>query len=237
MRSSLQSHLVPIGLLAASALLSFGCAKLLGADFDKAFAPAGAGGAGGATVAVSAAATTTGSGGSGGAGGIEGTGGAGGGDLVASCPDQPDESSGFCTVHVYVRKSEPDAGPITYVLVDAMLSLESLPPANYELMPTSTFKLARTRSAANDTQVFSCTEKNGTHTLALNSPCDVSVHLGYMSSSPQVGYEPLEWLSTGDGITEGNRRALIATSDHAKFCLTTPPYGICESSTYSAPSL
>lgn len=235
MRPNLQSHHGPAGLFAACALSSFGCASIIGADFDKPFQPDGMGGASGSAVTVTATSTVTGSGGAG------GTGGTGGSGPVASCPDQLEESTGFCTVHVYVRKANPTTTPIDYTTDDAVMTFAESPPQGYEKTPTSTFILPRASASSDSVALYSCVEKDdGTHTLALNSACENDTFLGYLSSSSvssvPAGYTALllEWFSTGMGIgVHDNRRALIAQTHKTSFCVTTL-YGSCEPSAHYA---
>lgn len=240
MRSYLHHRYLAAWLLGTCALLSFSCARILGADFDKTFSSGGTGGtgstggAGGATVSGTAASTVTGSGSSSGGG----MGGAGGGGPVASCPGQPGALSGYCTVHVFVKIADPDAGPVDHVTSDAVLTFSSAAPSGYESMPTSTFKLARASSSSNGISMFSCLEQDGTHTLAFTSPCEGGILLGYMASSGLLSdYEALEWFNTGNGLgTNDHNRALIVASDHFLFCPPSAPYGVCETSSLFAPN-
>jgi hypothetical protein len=246
MRARLQTHHLAAGLLTASALLSFSCAQLIGADFDKPFATGGdggggaVGGGGAAGAMASGSAAVTGTGGMGGGGGAGGTGGSG---PVASCPDQAEESSGFCTIHVYVQRVDQEPMSTIYTTNDAILTFASSPPLGYEKAPTSTFTLPRASSSSDSTALYSCVEEDKTHTLARNSPCEVSTFLGYLfegaPSSVPTGYKlvPLASFSTGPivgGSTHDHDRALILQEDTTEFCDLMMMYGGCGNSPYFA---
>ncbi len=215
------------GLVSASATLGPGCAGIIGADFDRSFSEGGgAGGAGGAS-ASSSAVSTGGAGGAGGASSTSSTSGTGG--PVADCPAEAGQSKDRCTVHVFVKLSTI-VGMDPNTTTDAIMTLDAKEPNGFAPTPTSTFTLSKASSASEDTALFACVQaQDGTHTLTWGASCTDGKLLGYMSSNSVPGYDPLFWLTTGNGLGAfDNKRALIGIQGKPGLCDSTPPYGGCE---------
>ena len=218
-----------IGLLGALALLGFGCAQIINADFDKPFQ---SGGAGGGSTSMPATAGVTSAGGAGGlgTGGLASEMGAStstGQDPNAKCPLN---ATGGCDVYVYIKLFMP--GSLAHITEDAILTHDPVAPKGFESSPTSSFKLYRSPPVSNGITLYSCLydEVDFSHFVS-TVYCPNGILLGYatdnVSGHPEQ-YEPLSWFSTNVAQSDiHHNRALIAAKHMDAFCPTTMPYGIC----------
>ncbi len=230
-----------IGLIGAPALLGFGCAQIIGADFDKPFQ---SGGAGGGSTSVSVSATVSSTGGTGGTGDTSsatgtgstgGTGGTGGTDNpVANCSVvEPGLKGQRCRVYTFVEQLTP--GSANHATIDAVLTFESDAPSGYNTSPTSTFTLFKASSSSDNIPLYSC-DHGSTHSLAMAGVCENSTLLGYMAGAAQPGHETLVWFNTDQGEGNDHHRALISSKDETVFCTGASHYGTCEPSSLFVPT-